>query len=143
MLTLEQAEQSLDNLKQYLIEQGWEISSTMDFHRTSVEWYAYKRLPEGASHCNCNSREPSLFLYPWLLSFNSDFTNKRYATSCEVELCATATPADYSDEDSKQDWINFKYYSIKPEDIHKKLPKITRALTQAWEAVWSVEHEEI
>ena len=142
LFTYEQAQQSLENLKDYLQEQGWVVSKTADFKRTSVEWYAWKRLPEGTSHCNCNDGEPSLCLYPWLLSFDS---GKRFSTSCEVELCATATatPADYSDEDSKQDWINFKYYSIKPEDIPKKLPKITRALSQAWEAVWSVEHEEI
>lgn len=143
LFTYEQAQQSLENLKEYLREQGWTVSSTADFKRTSVEWYAYKRLPEGTSMCSCNDREPSLCLYPWLLSFDSNSSKKRYSTSCEVELCATATPMDYSDEDNKQDWINFKYYSIKPEDIPKKLPKITRALTQAWEAVWSVEHEDV
>ena len=140
LFTYEQAQQSLENLKEYLQEQGWTISKTADFKRTSVEWYAYKGLPEGVSHCNCNDREPSLCLYPWLLSFDS---GKRFSTSCEVELVATATPENFSDESHYQDWINLRYYNIRPEDIPKKLPKITRALTQAWEAVWSVEHEEI
>lgn len=141
LFTYEQAQQSLENLKDYLQEQGWTISKTADFKRTSVEWYAYKRLPEGASHCNCNDREPSLCLYPWLVVFHTD--RVRYSVSTEVELVATATPENYLDEYHYQDWVNLKYYNTRPEDIPKKLPKITRALSQAWEAVWSVEHEEI
>lgn len=140
LFTYEQAQQSLENLKEYLREQGWTVSRTADFKRTSVSWYAWKRLPEGTSHCNCNNREPVLCLYPWLLSFNYD---TRFSTSCEVESVATATPNNYFDENHYQDWVNLRYYNIRPEDIPKKLPKITRALTQAWEAVWSVEHEEI
>ena len=141
LFTYEQAQQSLENLKEYLQEQGWAVSPTYDSNRTSVEWYAYKRLPEGASHCNCNDKEPTLCLYPWMLVFHTD--RVRYSVSTEVELVATATPENCLDEYHYQDWVNLKYYNIRPEDIPKKLPKITRALTQAWEAVWSVEHEEV
>lgn len=142
LFTYEQAQQSLENLKEYLQEQGWTISKTADFKRTSVEWYAWKRLPEGTSHCNCNDREPSLCLYPWLVEFNTDGTIC-WSTSCEIELVATGTPGNYWDENISDNWVNLKYYNIRPEDIPKKLPKITRALSQAWEAVWSVEHEDI
>lgn len=141
LFTYEQAQQSLENLKEYLQEQGWAVSSTADFKRTSVEWYAYKRLPEGTSHCNCNDKEPTLCLYPWMLVFHTD--RVRYSASTEVELVATATPENCLDEYHYQDWVNLRYYNIRPEDIPKKIHKITRALTQAWEAVWSVEHEEI
>lgn len=145
LFTYEQAQQSLENLKEYLQEQGWTVTKSADFKKTSCSWYAYKRLPEGTSMCNCNEREPSLCLYPWLISFGKGTSKEFYGTSCEVELCATATPSPSLpyDDDYNQDWVNLKYYSIKPEDIPKKLPKIALALTQAWEAVWSVEHEEI
>ncbi len=142
LYTYEQAEQSLENLKEYLQEQGWTVTKSADFKKTSCSWYAYKRLPEGTSMCNCNEREPSLYLYPWVMKFHTDRT--RWSTSTEIELVATATPSPSLpyDDDYNQDWVNLKYYNIKPEDIPKKLPKITRALTQAWEAVWSVEASE-
>ena len=142
LFTYEQAQESLENLKEYLKSQGWVIAKTEDFRNTHVDWYAYKRLPEGTSHCNCNDKEPTLCLYPWVLVFHTDRT--RYSVSTEVELVATATPSPSIpyDDDYNQDWINFKYYNIRPEDIPKKLPKISRALTQAWEAVWIEEHSE-
>lgn len=141
LYTYEQAQQSLENLKEYLQEQGWVVFCTADFKKTSVNWYAHKNLSKGTSCCNCNDREPTLCLYPWMLVFHTDRT--RYSTSCEVELVATATPENNLVEFHYQDWVNLKYYNIRPEDIPKKLPKITRALTQAWEAVWIEEHEEI
>lgn len=145
LFTYEQAQKSLENLKDYLQEQGWTFNSTIIVENTGCSWYAHKRLPEGTSMCNCNDKEPSLLIYPWLISFGKGTSKEFYGTSCEVELCATATPSPSIpyDDNYNQDWVNFKYYNIRPEDIPKKLPKITRALTQAWEAVWSVEHEEI
>lgn len=141
LYTYEKAQESLENLKDYLKSQGWVIAKTVDFKNTHVNWYAHKRLPECTSTCNCNGREPALCLYPWMLVFNTD--KVRYSTSCEVELCATATPDNHMNEAYTQDWVQLKYYSIKPEDIPKKLPKITEALTKAWEAIWIVEVQEI
>ena len=142
MLTYKQAEESLEKLKEYLQEQGWVVAKSFDFKKTGCSWYAYKRLPEGTSNCNCNEREPSLCLYPWLLRIS--VAADAWCVSSEIELCATATPSPSLsyDDDYNQDWVNLKYYNIKPEDIPKKLPKITLALTQAWEAVWSVEASE-
>ena len=103
--------------KEILESKGWGFFTDIS---GDSRWCAYKTMV-GWTDCECNGREPSISIRYY--EFNIE--NNTYK-SCDIGLRASI-PGD--------NWLDFKFYSLSPEETIKKMPVLIKKLGKAWEAI--------
>lgn len=105
-----------------LEQAGWSFASAIE--KTGVSWYAHRRLI-GGKNCWCNDKPPSICIKPWSIDITNQFQPKMWEA---VEISV-------SGQTHKGDWVDFKVYGVKFDDVMGSIEQHTNTLRTAWNSV--------
>lgn len=109
---------NLSELKQTLIEEGWDEHSCPRVGEEYYKWHLVKKMQSKAL-CLCNDRPPSYGLD----AYSIELTDKDLL-QIEIRIFG---------EVRKGYWIEYKFYSMTPDEFYKGRKFVMRKLKKAWE----------
>lgn len=100
-------------------ELGWDGGIKPHYSNADMYWY---KPYDTKRRCQCNNDKPGIqiVVYGWEMKHDWDYK------SFEIELCA---------EPNDNEWVSFKVYGIKDENIFDVLEPQIQKLICAWEAI--------
>lgn len=104
----------LQELKNQLLKLGWQIEAGQ---HSGMAFYAWNKL-EDVPDCQSNDKPPCVCV-EYYMTTGSDHEDWR---SCEVKLVG----------DLGGQWVSLRAYSIRPDEILEKLPRIVMTLERCW-----------
>jgi hypothetical protein len=113
-----------DDLREWLIEQGFKIGADSMARDSGCNWHAWRQSELSAIRCECNDDKEGMQLavYPW--SFR-DPSHAQAWESAEIEIRGKAGGL----------WYMLKAYSLQHSELRQRLPDIEAALVRAWNAL--------
>lgn len=116
--------EGLDSLREWLVSNGFSVSeNAIRISNNEANWIAYRRAELEVRECECNDKKISLIVEPFERSLIG-------YSSCEIEIIGEAGGV----------WFMLKAYSLKPQELMQRLPKIERQLVAAWNALIPIEN---
>ena len=112
-----------DDLRKWLISDGFKISSNQINSQNQCTWYAYRGTIHAARECECNEgKNIQIVVRPFELlhTFNVDKWQ-----SAEVDLTG----------ESGGVWFKLTAYGLTSEELRARLPDIESNLVAAWNAL--------
>ncbi len=111
----------ISEFKLWLIEQGWKVTLNRIPTGGQVDWYAYKVF-QGFKDCIANEKKPSVVV----VASHIVFGDGREHISCDVQVIG---------EVKKDQWVDFRFYSLKLDQFVKQHKVMIAKLKLAWNAV--------
>jgi hypothetical protein len=113
-----------DDLRKWLISNGFRVSPQINLRDNGCNWYAYKRSNIPARECECNDGKPmQIVVTPFRLVMDS--APKGAWESAEVDVTGEAG----------SHWYKLSCYSLKAEELMARMHEIEAALIAAWNAL--------
>lgn len=112
---------TIPELKEWLVKQGWEVTSNSLPLGGQMDWYAYKVF-KGFKFCIGNDKPPSVIVVASYIKFSDG----REHISCDVQVVG---------ETRKDQWVDFRFYSIDLAQFVKHHRSMVAKLKLAWNAV--------
>jgi hypothetical protein len=113
-----------DELRAWLIANGFRVADDVFSRDNGCNWYAYRRSAIPARECECNDGKPmQIVVRPFRLE-HAQAVGGAWE-SAEVDVTGEAGDV----------WYALKGYGLKPADLMARLPEIEAALIAAWNAL--------
>jgi hypothetical protein len=121
MNAVTQTMRGCDELRAWLLEQGFKLSIDSLGRDNGCNWYAYRRSAIPARACECNDGKPmQLVVRPF--AYTSETQNWE---SAEVDVTGEANGV----------WFKLSAYSLKHEELRARLTEVESSLIAAWNAL--------
>jgi hypothetical protein len=112
-----------DDLREWLIVQGFKVSLDSITRDNGCNWYAYRRSAIPARECECNDGKPmQIVVRPYLFLPSGGRSEHR---STEVDVTGEAGGV----------WFKLSAYSLRDGELQARLPDIEASLIAAWNAL--------
>ena len=113
-----------DELREWLIAQGFRVAHDSLPRDNECNWYAYRRSELPARECECNDGKPmQIVVRPF--KYRSPSTMHPEWQSAEVDVTGEAGGA----------WFKLQAYSLKHDELRARLGDIESSLIAAWNAL--------
>jgi len=113
-----------DDLREWLITQGFRVSEDSLTRDNECNWYAYRRSALPARECECNDGKPmQIVVRPF--KYQRQGTMHPEWQSAEVDVTGEAGGA----------WFKLSAYSLKHDELRARLSDIESSLIAAWNAL--------
>ena len=117
-----------DELREWLISQGFKVSQNHLGRENLCNWYAYKRTGLQARECECNDGKPmQIVVTPYKLVHQSLPTG--VMESVEVDVTGEVEGL----------WFKLQAYSLRHDELRERMAEIEGRLIAAWNALQPVD----
>jgi hypothetical protein len=113
-----------DELRAWLIADGFRVADDVFSRDNGCNWYAYRRSAIPARECECNDGKPMQIV---VRPFRFEHAQAVGGAWESAEVDVTGEAGDV--------WYALKGYGLKPTDLMARLPEIEAALIAAWNAL--------
>jgi hypothetical protein len=113
-----------DELREWLIAQGFRVAHDSLTRDDECNWYAYRRSGLPARECECNDGKPmQILVRPF--KYRHPSTMHPGWQSAEVDVTGEAGGV----------WFKLQAYSLKHDELQARLGDIERSLIAAWNSL--------
>ena len=110
-----------DDLREWLIAQGFKCSIDTLMRDNGCNWYAYRRSQYPARECECNEgKQMQIVVRPFAYT-----AGMQAWKSAEVDVTGEVAGL----------WFKLSAYSVKPDELMARLQEIEIRLLDAWNAL--------
>jgi hypothetical protein len=113
-----------DELREWLLTQGFRVAEDNLSRDNDCNWYAYRRSELPARECECNDGKPmQIVVHPF--KYRHPSTMHQEWQSVEVDVTGEAGGV----------WFKLQAYSLKHDELRERLGEIEGSLIAAWNAL--------
>ncbi len=113
----------MDDLREWLVAQGFKVSPDSITRDNGCNWYAYRRSEIPARECECNDGKPMQIVVRPFLFVESGGRPEHRSTELDVT------------GESGGIWFKLSAYSLRDDELRAKLGDIECSLIAAWNAL--------
>jgi len=124
MSTIESQLTGCDDLREWLIANGFKVAHDSLNKDNNCNWYAYRRSAITARECEHNDGKPmQIVVRPFMYTHHSMMHGEW--KSAEIDVTGEAGGV----------WFKLSAYGLKHDELHARLGDIERSLIAAWNAL--------